>query len=213
MKDYDHADDWYADRAEWADEVRALRPIVLGLGLTETIKWKHPCYMDDGRNIAIISWRKDCALVSLLKGALVDDPRGRLVQPGQDRSGRYMPFRDLTEIERDRGYLETLLRRAIEVERAGLKVEPLPDEIDYCAELAERLAADEAFRVAFEALTPGRRRHYNMHFAKAKQASTRRRRIEQATERIFAGKGLMDCVCGHSKRMPRCDGSHRRHAT
>lgn len=209
MKDVATADAWYATRDTWREEVAALRHIALDVGLIETLKWRHPCYMDRNKNIAIVGYKRDCALVSLLKGALVSDPRGRLVRPGQDRSGRYLPFTSVAQIDNDRGYLETLLTQAIQVERDGKRVPPLPDEIDYCEELAQRMATDEAFRAAFEALTTGRRRHYNLHFSKAKQSSTRESRVDACTERILAGKGLRDCICGRSKRMPSCDGSHR----
>ena len=209
MKNYATADDWYANREEWQEEVAALRTIVLGTGLSETIKWRHPCYMDNGRNVVIVSSRKDHAIASLIKGALIKDPRGRLVQPGQDRSVRYMPFTSIEQIRSEQAYLETLIGRAIGAERAGLRVEPLPDDIDYVDELRQRMDTDDAFRAAFEALTPGRRRGYNIHFSKARQSSTRDARISRCTERIFLGKGLMDCVCGHSKRPPRCDGSHK----
>ena len=66
-----------------------------------------------------------------------------------------------------------------------------------------------AVREAFEGLTLGRRRHYNLHFSRAKKAATRVSRIDAATERILMGKGLRDCICGRSKRLPSCDGSHR----
>ena len=204
------ADAWFAERDAWRDEVTLLREIVLAAGLTETLKWRQPCYMDRGKNIAIVSWRKDGATLSLLKGALVDDPEARLIQPGAERSGRYLLFADTAQIARERAYIEALLDQAIDVERAGRRVPPLPDTIDYVAELQERLDGDPAFRSAFEALTVGRRRGYNLHFAKAKKSATRVVRIERCAERIFAGKGLLDCICGKSQRYPRCDGSHKK---
>lgn len=204
----DSPDHWFAACTFWPDEVAALRRIVLATGLVETIKWKHPCYTDHGRNIFIIGTRKAGAVASFLKGALLDEPQGRFIQPGQERSGRYLSYTSVEQIEADRPYLERLLAQAVEVERAGLRVEPLPDEIDYCDELRERLDTDDAYREAFEALTPGRRRGYNLHFSRAKRASTRRDRVERSSERVFLGKGLMDCICGRSKRMPRCDGTH-----
>ncbi len=209
MKDYATVDDWFADQDRWQEEVAALRALVLQTGLTETVKWGQPCYTDNGKNIVILGWLKDCALASLFKGALVDDPRQRLVQPGQDRSGRYMPFTSVQQVEKDAGYLRALIEQAIQVERAGLRVPPLPDDIEYVEELQERLQADDALREAFEALTPGRRRGYNLHFERAKRSSTRHDRITRCTERIMLGKGLLDCVCGHSKRYPSCDGSHK----
>lgn len=200
---------WFDGRTSRGAELLALREIALAAGLVETVKWKHPCYTDAGKNIVLIGEQRDQAILSLLKGALVDDPRGRLVQPGQDRSGRYLAFPSLDAIETERAYTADLIAQAIEVERAGRRVPPLPDTIDYVEELREKMASDEVFRAAFEALTPGRRRHYNLHFGKAKKAVTRRSRIEQATARILDGKGLRDCICGRSRRMPQCDGSHR----
>ena len=49
-----------------------------------------------------------------------------------------------------------------------------------------------ANREAFEALTPGRRRSWVLHFGTAKQAATRAARIEKAAPKILAGKGFND---------------------
>lgn len=204
------AEDWYRECSSWRDEVAALRAIALGMELVETMKWMHPCYTDRDKNILIIGWRKDGAVASFLNGALIDEPQGRFLQAGSDRSGRYLLFGSVDQIRADRPYLETLLTRAVAAMRAGLRVERLPDEIEYVEELQHRLDTDEAFRVAFEALTVGRRRGYNLHFAQAKQSASREARITRCTERIFLGKGLLDCVCGHSARLPGCDGSHKK---
>lgn len=209
MRTPENADQWFDWQTDWHDELALLRAIVLEAGLVETVKWKHPCYMDGAHNVVILGVRKQGVVCSVLRGALVDDPQGRLVQPGQDRSSRYMPFASVDEIVADRAYLTGLITQAIELTRAGVRVERLPDEIDYVAELQDRMNADPVFRAAFEALTPGRRRGYNLFFGKAKRAATREARITQYTERILAGKGHMDCVCGRSKRPPRCDGTHR----
>ena len=98
---------------------------------------------------------------------------------------------------------------AVEVERSGRRF-PALGAVEYCEELQARIGGDPVFGEAFEALTPGRRRQYNMHFAGARKPATRERRIDACTERILMGKGLRDCICGHSKRMPSCDGSHRK---
>ena len=68
---------------------------------------------------------------------------------------------------------------------------------------------DAKLKKAFEALTPGRQRAYLIYFSAAKQSETRISRINNYTARIICGKGLNDCTCGLSKRMPNCDGSHK----
>ena len=99
---------------------------------------------------------------------------------------------------------------AIEIEKTGLKVLlskstdlTLPDE------LLAKFEKNNAFKQAFFALTPGRQRGYNLFFSGSKQSNTRVARIEKYQGRILKGIGINDCTCGLSKRMPRCDGSHK----
>jgi uncharacterized protein YdeI (YjbR/CyaY-like superfamily) len=76
-------------------------------------------------------------------------------------------------------------------------------------ELDTILAKKLTLKKAFEALTPGRQRAYLLFFAAAKQSATRISRIESYSAKIMSGKGINDCTCGLSKRMPNCDGSHK----
>lgn len=55
-----------------------------------------------------------------------------------------------------------------------------------------RLDDDPALAEAFHALTPGRQKAYLLHFAGAKQASTRAARVEKHAQRILKGFGLDD---------------------
>ena len=96
------------------------------------------------------------------------------------------------------------------MEKAGLKVALNESKtLDFPDELLEKFSIDNDFKNAFESLTPGRQRGYNLFFTAAKQSITRAARIEKYVDRIFKGKGINDCVCGLSKRMPNCDGSHK----
>ena len=201
---------WFATERPLRDALRALRGVLLDLGLGEALKWRQPCYLVDGRNIAILSARKDGCVLSLLHGALLDDPEDQLLPAGPNtRAARILRFASLEEVRDREAALRGLLTRAIAFARTGQRVEleaptdPMPDELLRCFDEEPELGA------AFDALTPGRRRGYLLHFNAAKQASTRAARIAQARPRILAGNGLLDCICGRSARMPRCDGSHR----
>lgn len=203
-------DDWFGEQEVWRDETALLRQIVQGTGLDEVLKWGQPAYGDQGTTILLVSHLKAHATVSFLQGALLDDPQGRLVTPGQhSRHARYLPFTSVQEVAASQAMLEDFIRQAVANARAGKRVPPLAGEMVVVDELQEALDADEAFRAAFEALTPGRRRGYNLHIGQAKQASTRVARIAACTPRILAGIGLQECICGRSKRMPRCDGTHK----
>lgn len=200
---------WFSTQTAFLPELNALRAVALAAGLEETLKWRHPTYMDRGNNVLIIGVRKEHAVLSFLRGALLTDPKGTLLQPGQDRSARYLPVAKCDTL--DVAYTQALIEEAIALTRAGRRVPKPAGAIDFVEELVEQLSADEAFAAAFLALTPGRQRGYNLYFAKAKKSETRTARIVRYTPRILAGKGLLDCVCGHSARPPGCDGSHNKH--
>lgn len=187
--------DVYIDGLDrWQAETRALRSILLDCELDEELKWRQPCYTFQGGNVAIIQgFNAHCSLM-FFKGALLEDPTGVLVPPGENsRAARRVELTSVAQIEE----LEPLLRRfvhdALAVERAGRKVEPPdPDDLELPEELEERLEGDPELAEAFQALTPGRQRGYVLHFSGAKQSRTRAARIERAVERILAGKGLHD---------------------
>ncbi|MFM9940521.1 MAG: YdeI/OmpD-associated family protein [Hyphomicrobiaceae bacterium] len=185
--------DAYIKRSKkWPVEVTALRSILLKAGLSEDIKWGKPCYSHNGQNIVIVQEMNDFLALMFFKGALLSDPDGVLHQQGPNsRSALRMQFTSVAEIKRLTGTLRTYLREAIEVEAAGLEIGP-PPVLVLVAELQNRIDRDEALKRAFEALTPGRQREYNLYFSDAKQAATRESRIDKCTNKILAGKGFRD---------------------
>ena len=185
--------DSYLQRSEqWPDEIAALRPILVGCGLTEEIKWGKPCYSHEGRNIVILQEMKDFLALMFFKGALLNDPDGVLEDQGPNsRSARRMCFTSVDDVARSADTVEVYVAEAIDVEDAGLEPPPAP-ELVLVEELQHRLDHDAAFKAAFEALTPGRQREYNLHISDAKQAETRVARVEKYAPKILAGKGMRD---------------------
>jgi uncharacterized protein YdeI (YjbR/CyaY-like superfamily) len=184
--------DEYLERSElWPDVIRALRPVLLGCGLDEAIKWGKPCYVHDGRNILILQEMKDFLAVMFFKGALLADPDGALREQGPNsRSARRLQLTSTEEVAGSAGTIEVFVAEAIAVEDAGLSV-PEADLV-LVDELQQRLDEDAALAEAFEALTPGRQREYDLYVSDAKKAETRVGRVEKSVERILAGKGLRD---------------------
>lgn len=175
---------------QWTAPLEALRALLGGTELVEEMKWGSPCYTLDGKNVVMLVSRRDYCALSFFKGAALDDPDSALTPPGPNsRYGRLLTFGSLEDVERLRAHAEGFVRQAIDLERAGVEVvvdaapEPMP------AEFEERLDADPDLRLAFEALTPGRRRSHILFVGGAKQSATRARRVERCTEKIFAGKG------------------------
>jgi len=195
----------------WKDELMALREIILESGLTEDYKWKQPCYTHEGVNILIIGSLKASCMISFFKGVLLADHDQLLEFAGENsQSAKLMRFRSTDEILRMKNKILGFIRESIALETMGAKIPkgsapeiPVPDE------LMDLWKKDKTFDRAFHMLTPGRQRAYLMHFTAAKQSETRMSRIQKYMPRIMDGKGINDCTCGLSKKMPACDGSHR----
>lgn len=186
-------DAFLAGAQKWRDEFTRLRSIVLECGLTEEVKWRQPCYTADGRNIVLIGGFKAYCVLLFMKGALLTDPEHLLVTPGQLQSGRQIRFTGVDQIAALEPVLKAYIREAVEVEKAGLKVEKR-QTTDFAVpeEFQSRLDGSPALKAAFAALTPGRQRAYLFHFSGAKQSKTRASRVEGCLEKILAGKGLDD---------------------
>ncbi len=179
----------------WRDEFEALRPVLLGAGLDEAFKWYKPCYTHDGSNVVIFQPFKDMCALLFFKGVLLEDPDGALKEQGENtRSALRLEFRSVADVTAAKDTIAALAEDAIRVEEAGLSVPKRAPDDDgpYPDELSDELAADSAFRDAWERLTPGRRRGWLLHFNGAKQSKTRTARIERATPRILEGFGMHD---------------------
>lgn len=184
--------DRYLERSEaWPDEIAALRPVLLGCGLTEQLKWSKPCYSHGGKNIVIVQEMKDFLALMFFKGTLLRDPDEVLREQGPNsRSARRMELTSVDDVRASAGTIEAYVAEAIAVEEAGLEVPAA--EVELVDELQDRLDEDPALKQAFEALTPGRQREYNLHIGSAKQSKTRVARVDRCVERILSGRGLRD---------------------
>lgn len=188
------ADWFFQGSGPWQDAYAKLRTIALDSGLTEELKWGHPCYTLKGKNVFLIHGFKDYCALLFHKGALLKDDHGILVQQTENvQSARQIRFTSAKEVSKLAPVLRSYIQEAIDVEKSGLKVAlKKTAEFTMPEEFAQKLKEMPALKKAFQALTPGRQRGYLLHFASAKQAKTREARIEKHIERILAGKGIDD---------------------
>lgn len=187
--------DFYFDKSnKWQKELGQLRVIVLDCGLAEELKWGVPCYTFHESNIVLIHVFKDYCAILFFKGALLNDANGILVQQTENvQAARQIRFTSVGEIGKMEKIVKACIYEAIEVEKAGLKVNlkktaafKIPEEFQ------KKLDKSRALKTAFEALTPGRQRAYILHFSAPKQSKTRQSRVEKYMQQILDGKGLND---------------------
>ena len=188
--------DFYFNKAgPWQEAFKLLRAIALECDLTEQLKWGHPCYtVGDDKNIVLMHGFKNYCALLFMKGALLKDEMGILVQQTKNvQAARQIRFTGADEIEEMAHIIKAYIKEAIEVEKAGVEVEMKKTaEFDMPHEFQTRLDDSPTLKTAFESLTPGRQRGYLLYFSSAKQAKTRVARVEKYTPHILAGKGLND---------------------
>src|SRR6202047_2946231 len=168
--------------------------IILDCQLTEELRWGKPCYTFQKKNLVlIIGFKEYCALL-FCKGALLNDANGILIKPGENtQAGRQIRFTNVREIVEMEPILKAYIYEAIEVEKAGLKVNfKKTTEFIIPEEFQKKLDKIPAFKTAFKALTPGRQRAYILYFSAPKQSKTRESRVEKCMRQILNGRGLND---------------------
>lgn len=179
---------------QWQQEFKKLRTIILDCGLTEELKWGTPCYTLQNQNIVLIHGFKEYCALLFFKGTLLRDVERILIQQTENvQAARQIRFTRVREIAELQPILKAYIYEAVEVERAGLKVNfkktaafRIPQEFQ------KKLDKIRELKTAFDALTPGRQRSYILHLSQPKQSKTRESRVEKCMQLILDGKGLND---------------------
>ena len=186
--------DFYFSKAKWQKELETLRMIVLDCGLTEELKWGVPCYTSQKRNIVLMHVFKEYCALLFFKGVLLKDAKGILVQQTENvQAARQIRFTSVKEIVKIKTIIKAYIHEAIEVEKAGLKVDlKKTTEFTVTEEFQNKLDKNRALKTAFKALTPGRQRGYLLYFSAPTQSKTRESRIKKCMQQILRGKGLND---------------------
>ena len=187
-------DFYFTKGKKWQQEFEKLRTIILDCGLNEELKWGHPCYTFEKNNIVLMHGFKEYCALLFFKGALLSDTKGILVAQSENtQATRQIRFTNVKQIVKIEAVLKRYIFEAIEVEKAGLKVNlKETKEFKVAEEFQNKLNENPALKKAFESLTPGRQRGYLLYFSSAKQSKTRAARVEKYIQQILKGKGLDD---------------------
>ncbi len=179
---------------KWQEEYKKLRTIILDCQLTEELKWGVPCYTFQNSNVVLMHGFKEYCALLFVKGALLKDAKGILIQQTENvQAGRQIRFTNVREIVEIETILKAYISEAIEVEKAGMKVNfKKTAEFSVPEEFQKKLDENPALKTAFDALTPGRQRAYIFYFSAPKQSKTREARVEKYVPQILNGKGLND---------------------
>ena len=178
---------------QWESGLKRVRSICLDVGLTEAVKWGHPCYMHHDRNVAILGAFRGDFRLSFFDAALLQDPDGVLEKRGPNtRHPDMIRFSTNEQVAELEPTLRSYLLEMMGYVEAGTRPPKATLELEVPEELAEAMDADHELAEAFHALTPGRQRSYVINIGSAKKAATRVARITKFREKILAGKGALE---------------------
>src|SRR5882672_8405233 len=115
--------DWYFNKNEkWQEEIKKLRSIIISCDLIEELKWGCPCYTYNKSNIVLIHVFKEYCALLFMKGALLKDAKGILIQQTENvQVARQIRFTHVDEIASQESILKAYIKEAIKVEKAGVK--------------------------------------------------------------------------------------------
>src|SRR4030042_5629008 len=187
-------DFYFIKEKQWQEEIEKLRTIILDCQLTEELKWGVPCYTFQKSNIVLIHVFKEYCAILFVKGALLKDADDILIRQTENvQAARQIRFTNVQEIVELEPILKAYIYEAIDVEKAGLKVNYKKNtELIIPEEFHNKLDEIPALKTAFDALTPGRQRAYILYFSEPKQSKTRESRVEKCMQQILNGTGLYD---------------------
>ena len=174
----------------WIVGLNGLRRICRDMGLSEHVKWGHPCYMHAGRNIVLIGALRGDFRLGFFNSALMKDPDGVMEKQGPNtQNPDSIQFTDVGQVAEREAILRAYIAEAMGYAEAGILPVKVPQEIELPDELVEAMDADPDLAEAFHALTPGRQRSYVIVLGQAKASATKVARIEKLRPKILAGKG------------------------
>ncbi|WP_299766337.1 DUF1801 domain-containing protein [uncultured Dokdonia sp.] len=185
---------YYTKSSPWLEGIQQLRAVINDTELTEEWKWNFPCYTIQGRNVIGVGNFKNHFGVWFFQGVFLKDSKKLLrnAQDGKTKAMRSLHYESIEDI--DITILKEYLLEAIQNAKDGKEVKPdrSKKEIIIPVELESAFAKAGTLQTAFEALTPSKQREYAEHIGRAKQETTRLRRLEKCIPMILEGIGLND---------------------
>ncbi len=193
MSDTDKIEAYYNKEGPFRDGINALRAIVLKTELSETLKWGSPIYTVEGKNVlGIMSFKHHFGLW-FFQGVFLSDPLKVLenASEGKTKAMRHWKFKSGEEL--DTQNIQIYIKEAIENQLKGLVIKPSKKkDIERPKELINALKSNTDLLNIFNSLSLAKQKEYYRFISEAKQAKTKKSRIQKILPLISSGKGLND---------------------
>jgi len=176
----------------WTEELSRLAEILNKSGLELRTKWGAPVYTHKGKNIVAYAGFKYHFALWFYNGVFLKDSYKVLVSAKDETKAlRQWRFRTMEEIDEKKilEYVKEAAKNSAEgkeLKAEKFKAVPIPELFQ------NEIDTDSELKLAFEKLTPGKQKEYNLYIEEAKQEKTKISRIEKIKPMILEGKGLYD---------------------
>lgn len=193
MKGYKTVDEYILNVAEGREILIVLRDLIRSTELIETVKWGIPVYTINDKNVLGIAAFKSYVGLWFYNGSFLKDDDGVLfnASEGVTKAMRQWRFTSVDEI--DDSLVIKYLHEAIQNQKQGKELKPernkpiiIPDELQI------EFAEDKELESCFNRFTPGKQREFADFVSSAKQAETRKARIQKIIPLILENIGLND---------------------
>ncbi len=178
---------------QWGEELNRLTKILDKTGLEVVIKWGSPVYTLNGKNIVAYGGFKNHFALWFYNGVFLKDPYKVLTSgtEGKTKALRQWRFHSMDEIDEKK--ITEYLKESIQNAKKGKELKPEKFTAVSIPEILQNeLDDDIIFKQAFEKLTAGKQKEYNLYIEEAKQEKTKISRLEKIKPMIMQGIGLND---------------------
>ena len=193
MSNSDKIEAYYNKEGPFRDGINALRAIVLKTELSETLKWGSPIYTLEGKNVLGIMSFKHHFGFWFFQGVFLSDPLKVLENASERKTKAMRHWKFKSGEELDTQNIQMYIKEAIENQRKGLVIKPSKKkDIERPKELINALESNTDLLNIFNSLSLAKQKEYYRFISEAKQAKTKKSRIQKILPLISSGKGLND---------------------
>ena len=177
----------------WEEELNRLTEILDKSSLKVEVKWGAPIYTLNGKNIVACGGFKHHFALWFYNGVFLKDPYKVLSSgtEGKTKALRQWRFTSMDKIDEKK--ITEYLNESIANAKAGKEMKPEKFKAVAVPELLQNeFNSKPELKKAFEKLSPGKQKEYNLYIEEAKQEKTKITRIEKISPMILQGVGLND---------------------
>jgi len=193
MKSYNTVDEYILNAPNGREILIVLRELLLTTELTETVKWGAPVYTINNKNVIGIGAFKSYTGLWFYQGAFLKDEAGVLINASEGATKALRQWRFSSVDEIDDILVLKYVNEAIQNQKVGKEL--IPDrekKLIIPVELQCALEEDTMLANCFNTFTPGCQREFAAYVAEAKQAETRKNRVQKIIPMIRTKVGLND---------------------